>query len=69
MHHIYINIKKIVEISKYLHKSCKGFTKLWKFQKSHVKFTLYLYKTYKRFKNNVGISKYLYKSCKGYTKL
>ena len=49
-----------------IYKSYKGFAKLHKF---YVKFTLYLHKTYKRFKNNVGISKDLYKSCKGFTKL
>ena len=42
---------------------------MWKLHKSYVKFTLYLHKTYKRFKNNVGISKDLYKSYKGFTKI
>ena len=42
---------------------------MWKSHKFCVKFTLYLHKTYKRFKNNVGTSKDLYKSYKGFIKL
>ena len=36
--------------------------------KSYIKFTLYLHKSYKRFKENVGISKTLCRTCKSYVK-